>query len=149
MKRMISTKAAETAEGIKDFVKQNGKTTEFGGNVEIDGNLKVNGSAPGGALNVYLCTSVTDPETYGNGISFIIVTEKTITSIDDVKNYFNDNNITKGYPCSGFYKYGGGGGDSAPIGLIYWNVPNLTFGYYNAGTYTTETLSSVTITKLN
>ena len=54
MKRMISTKAAETAEGIKDFVKQNGKTTEFGGNVEIDGNLKVNGSAPGGAsLHVY------------------------------------------------------------------------------------------------
>lgn len=52
MKRMISTKAAETAEGIKDFVKQNGKTTEFGGNVEIDGNLKVNGSAPG-ALYVY------------------------------------------------------------------------------------------------
>lgn len=44
MKRMISTKAAETAEGIKDFVKQNGKTTEFGGNVEIDGNLAVNGN---------------------------------------------------------------------------------------------------------
>ena len=54
MKRMISTKAAETAERIKDFVKQTSNTTEFGGNVKIDGNLLVNGSAPGGAsLHVY------------------------------------------------------------------------------------------------
>lgn len=148
MKRMISTKAAEVAEGIKDFVKQNDKTTEFGGNVEIDGNLKVNGGAPG-ALNVYLCTTVSDPETYGNGVSFIIVTEKTISSIDDVKNYFNDNNITKGYPCSGFYKYGGGGDDSAPIGLVWWNVPNLVFGYFANNAYSSQTISSLTITKLN
>lgn len=55
MKRMISTKAAAVAEEIKDYVKQNGKTTEFGGNVEIDGNLTVNGSAPG-ALHFYYIT---------------------------------------------------------------------------------------------
>lgn len=56
MKRMISTKAAETAEGIKDFVKQDDKTTEFGGNVKIGGNLNVNGKIYGiSSLHVYKC----------------------------------------------------------------------------------------------
>lgn len=53
MKRMISTKAATVAESIKDYIKQNDKTTEFGGNVEIDGDLIVNGKAPGGGATIY------------------------------------------------------------------------------------------------
>lgn len=100
MKRMISTKAAETAEGIKDFVKQNGKTTEFGGNVEIDGDLKVNGSAPGGG-HAYLITEGTTGIT-GYFASYIMVSEDYATGAALLQGLYNKGNAFRNVPISGY-----------------------------------------------
>lgn len=84
MKRMISTKAATVAESIKDFVKQNRNTTEFGGNVEIDGNLTVNGTSPGGAA-IYKHTLTING--YGKDFFtvFYLSNNRKATSLDDLK----------------------------------------------------------------
>ena len=100
MKRMISTKAAETAEGIKDFVKQNGKTTEFGGNVEIGGNLIVNGSAPGGG-HAYLITEGTTGIT-GYFAAYITVSEDYATGAALLQGLYNKGINFRNVPISGY-----------------------------------------------
>lgn len=113
MKRMISTKAAETAEGIKDFVKQNGKTTEFGGNVEIDGKLTVNGQTSGlPGLHVYKCRyKTTDTNVTFDFLWFTNDKAATQTSI------YNEL----------IYKLSSGSGFSMAIPVVMDNA-----GYYNA-----------------
>lgn len=43
MRRMIPTKIIDWIKKVKEYIIQNGTTTEIGGNVEIDGNVQVNG----------------------------------------------------------------------------------------------------------
>ena len=51
-KRMVNE--AEEVNKLTEYVRQEGNKTIIGGNLEIDGNLSVKGSAPGGAsLHVY------------------------------------------------------------------------------------------------
>ena len=114
MKRMISTKAATVAEGIKDFVKQNGKTTKFGGNVEIDGNLTVYGKTSGiRSLHVYKCRyKTTDTNVTFDFLWFTYDASATQTSIDREL----------------IYKLSSGSGFSSAIPVVM----NYTGGYDNA-----------------
>lgn len=51
-KRMVND--AEEVNKLTDYVRQEGNKTIIGGNLAVDGNLTVNGTAPGGAsLHVY------------------------------------------------------------------------------------------------
>ena len=49
-KRMVNE--AEEVNKLTEYVRQEGNKTIIGGNLEVDGNLSVNGSTPGG-LHVY------------------------------------------------------------------------------------------------
>lgn len=157
-----------TAGNVKSVLYDNGMATieyekgavvklpiKAGSGIVIDADetgkgLEIHTDGGSGGANVYLCTTGGDATTYGNTISFVIVTSKTLTDLSSVKDYFNDNDLTsmKPYPCSGYYKYGGGGVDSGNVGLVWWNVPNLEYGYFDGTSYNTGTISSLTITKL-
>lgn len=51
-KRMVNE--AEEVNKLTEYVRQEGKKTIIGGNLEVDGDLTVNGKAPGGeSLHVY------------------------------------------------------------------------------------------------
>lgn len=50
-KRMVNE--AEELNKLTEYVRQEGNKTIIGGNMEIDGNLSVNGTAPGGGGHMY------------------------------------------------------------------------------------------------
>lgn len=135
MKRMISTKAAQTAEGIKDHIKQNGNTTEFGGNVEIDGNLIVNGSAPGGG-HAYLITEGSTGIT-GYFAAYITLSEDYATGEALLKGLYSKGSAFRNVPISGY--------DASTDGtysMISITDANGAFSLYNGhaevGSYTAE-----------
>lgn len=65
-KRMVND--AEEVNKITNYVRQEGNKTIIGGNLAVDGNLTVNGTAPGGAsLHVYKVKGAAE----GNEIYFL------------------------------------------------------------------------------
>ena len=70
-KRMVND--AEEVNKITKHVRQEGKKTIIGGNLEVDGNLTVTGTAPGGgSLHVYKVKGTAE----GNSIYFLWTCDK-------------------------------------------------------------------------
>ena len=84
-KRMVNE--AEEVNKLTEYVRQKGNKTIIGGNLEIDGNLSVKGSAPGGAsLHVYKVKGTAE----GNDIYFLWTCDKdnmTTSSMRDELTY--------------------------------------------------------------
>ena len=78
-KRMVNE--AEEVNKLTEYVRQKGNKTIIGGNLEIDGNLSVKGSTPGG-LHVYKVKGTAE----GNNIYFLWTCDKdnmTTSSMTD------------------------------------------------------------------
>ena len=70
-KRMVNE--AEEVNKLTEYVRQEGNKTVIGGNLEVDGNLTVTGTAPGGAsLHVYKVKGTAE----GNDIYFLWTCDK-------------------------------------------------------------------------
>ena len=70
-KRMVNE--AEEVNKLTEYVRQEGNKTVIGGNLEVDGNLTVTGTAPGGAsLHVYKVKGTAE----GNNIYFLWTCDK-------------------------------------------------------------------------
>ena len=70
-KRMVNE--AEELNKLTEYVRQEGNKTIIGGNLEVDGNLSVKGTAPGGAsLHVYKVKGTAE----GNDIYFLWTCDK-------------------------------------------------------------------------
>ena len=70
-KRMVNE--AEKVNKLTEYVRQEGNKTVIGGNLEVDGNLTVKGTAPGGAsLHVYKVKGTAE----GNSIYFLWTSDK-------------------------------------------------------------------------
>lgn len=84
-KRMVNE--AEEVNKLTEYVRQEGNKTIIGGNLEVEGNLAVKGSAPGGAsLHVYKVKGTAE----GNSIYFLWTCDKdnmTTSSMTDELTY--------------------------------------------------------------
>lgn len=99
MRRMITSKQAQ----LFDYVVQDGNTTQIGGNVEIDGNLVVNGEGAGGT-KIYKHTLLCF--TYGDQPITIISTREAPYTLNDLDGSgINDAIIM--YATSGPFTTGG------------------------------------------
>lgn len=107
-KRMVND--ADEVNKITDHVRQEGNKTIVGGNLEVTGNLTVNGTAPGGAsLHVYKVKGTAE----GNEIYFLWTCDK-------------DNMTTSSMTSELTNKLSSGSG----FGMCITAVQNY-MGYYN------------------
>ena len=133
-KRMVND--AEEVNKITEHVRQEGNKTVIGGNLEVDGNLTVNGTAPGGAsLHVYKVKGIAE----GNEIYFLWTCDK-------------DNMTTSSMTDELTYKLSSGSGFGMGIPGIqnYMGYYNCTITYegglkvYTEGTHSADlTISTV------
>ena len=107
-KRMVNE--AEEVNKLTEYVRQEGDKTIIGGNLEVDGNLTVTGTAPGGAsLHVYKVKGTAE----GNEIYFLWTSDK-------------DNMTTSSMTNELTYKLSSGSG----FGIGIPAIQNY-MGYYN------------------
>lgn len=108
-KRMVNE--AEEVNKLTEYVRQEGNKTIIGGNLEVDGNLSVNGSTPGG-LHVYKCRyKTTDTSVEFDFLWFTTLNGATQSQITNELNY----------------KLSSGSGFGFSIPVVMNNI-----GYYNA-----------------
>ena len=105
-KRMVNE--AEEVNKLTEYIRQEGNKTIIGGNLEVDGNLSVNGSTPGG-LHVYKVKGTAE----GNEIYFLWTCDK-------------DNMTTSSMTNELTYKLSSGSGFGMGIPAI-----QSYMGYYN------------------
>ena len=133
-KRMVND--AGEVNKITKHVRQEGDKTIIGGNLEVDGNLTVKGSAPGGAsLHVYKVKGTAE----GNNIYFLWTSDK-------------DNMTTSSMRDELTYKLSSGSGFGMGITAVkdYMGYYNCTVAYegglkvYTEGTHSADlTISTV------
>ena len=108
-KRMVNE--AEELNKLTEYVRQEGNKTIIGGNLEVDGNLTVNGTAPGGAsLHVYKVKGTSND---GSEVSFLWTCSNDNMSISSMESELS-------------YKLSSGSGFGMAIPAIRDQI-----GYYN------------------
>ena len=127
-KRMVND--AEEVNKITKHVRQEGNKTIIGGNLEVDGNLTVTGTAPGGAsLHVYKVKGTAE----GNDIYFLWTSDKDNMTTSSMTNELT-NKLSSG---SGF-------GMGIPAIQSYMGYYNCTVTYesglkvYTEGTHSAD-----------
>lgn len=137
MRRMPQN--VDTLDAVTPFMEQNGKTTVFGGNIEIDGDLQINGRTTSkGAYNLYRhVVKATDTNAADDYFMLTITSRNSlkIDSLTDLK-VFLGNNFE--YPVSGRYV----GNDTAYVRMTQSDIYDVEGNGYSLSNYTfTDTVT--------